>query len=64
MSLNFGNYQPETFGWSKTEGNNQPFAYKGVAIAGGLNYAPGFTTLVKLLLDELVPKIEGGLVSG
>ncbi len=59
----FGNYQPETFGWTKT-GVFAPYAYKGVPIGAGLNPAPGFRTVVTALLDALVPHIPGGLVPG
>jgi hypothetical protein len=64
MSLNFNNYQPETFGWTKTNGDNDPYSYHGVEIAGGINKAPGYRTLMSLVLDALVPHIPGGLVPG
>lgn len=58
----FGNYNPNTFGWS--EGQFTPYSYKGVAFPQGLNSAHGVSVVFTHMLDALVPHIPGGLVAG
>ena len=59
----FGNYRPETFGWTKTD-PRVPFVYRGVQFPAGVNAAPGVATIFTRALDVLVPHIPGGLFAG